>query len=377
MIVAGEASGDVQAGALTHLLYEKGIPVEIVGIGGEKFQAEGGTLLFDSSRWGAIGAFDAVFKIPSLYLCYRKTCQYLEQTPPDLLLLIDSPAINLPIARKAKELRIPTLYFFPPSQWSCSIKRARMVGERVTAVLAPFSHTAEIYERAGVHVFFSGHPLLDLVKPSLSKEEVCEKFNLDPKKLFIAILPGSRDQEIRYLLPALLKTAHQLSRDLPDAHFLLPIASRALEEKVREKVERADFPVTATSGHTWDLINMSDFVVATSGSVTLEAAILGKPMIIVYRVSWLTWFLLRPFVRIPYAGLPNLVMQRKIVPEFFQHEVNPFRLRREVLDLLSHNGRLSQIQKDLAQVRERLGEPGALERVASLALEVASGKDVL
>ncbi|MBI2263691.1 MAG: lipid-A-disaccharide synthase [Armatimonadetes bacterium] len=378
LVVAGEASGDLHGASLISTLRKRFPEIQPTGIGGDGLRKEMVSLLHDSSGWGAIGIMEAVQKVPGWLRAFWDVKKLIRTDPPDVIVLIDSPAFNVRLARFARKLGIPTVYFFPPSAWSANVRRARQIAQLVTRVIATFAFTASVYRKAGEEAFFFGHPFVDLVQPTASRDEALERFGLTGGGPIVGLLPGSRDHEIRYLLPEMLATASLLLREMPEIRFVLPIATRYLRDRVVREISKASIgqAVSLVEGLTYDAMNVCDLLLVTSGSATLEAACLGKPMVIVYKLSRLTWMVLRLVVKVPYAGLPNLIAEKKIVPEYLQERVKADTLARAVLDLLRDPCALAEMRKNMDLVRSRLGQPGVMERVADVVAETAGWKDI-
>lgn len=375
MLVAGEASGDLQAGALAEAIKELTPDADISGIGGRYLSASGARIFFDSSSWSAIGIFDAATKIIPVTDIFFKFCRILRKESPDVIVLIDCPAFNMQVASVAKKLGIPTVYFFPPSQWNRDHKRLKKIADRVTEIAVVFPFTQKAYKDAGIEVYYFGHPLLDLVKPNKTEAEIRKKYGIAKDKILVAVLPGSRTQEIRYILRTLLDTAKTMLVSVPDVHFLLPVATNAILPEVNKIVaEYKDIPITVDIGQTYNFMSASELLIITSGSATLEGACLLKPMIIVYKFSWLSWHLAKLLIKSPYAGLPNLLAGKYIVPEFLQGDATPEKIAEEAVKIISNPEKQQQMVGKLKQVVEALGSPQkgdtVVKKVAELVMDV-------
>lgn len=375
MIVAGEASGDLQAGALAGAIKALNSDVDISGIGGRQLKDSGARIFFDSSSWSAIGIFDAATKIVPVTDIFFKFCRILRKESPDVIVLIDCPAFNMQVASVAKKLGVPTVYFFPPSQWNRDHKRLKKIADRVTKIAVVFPFTQKAYKEAGIEVSYFGHPLLDLAKPNKTEDEIRKLYNIDRNKRLVSILPGSRTHEIRYILRTLLDTAKTMLASVLDLHFLLPVATNTIFPEINKIVaEYKGLPITVDIGQTYNFMSASELLIVTSGSATLEAACLLKPMIIVYRFSWLSWHLAKLLIKSPYAGLPNLLAGKYIVPEFLQGDATPQKIADEAVKLISNPEKQRQIVGKLKQVVEPLESPQkngtVIEKVAQLVMDV-------
>ncbi len=380
MIVAGEVSSDMYAADLAQKIWEFSPDVELWGVGGSKMAAAGVKLFFETVNWGAIGLLEALKKLPRLFLIYRKLKTVLERERPNLLILVDYPGFNMFLVRAAKKIGIPTLYYIPPSKWASCADDVREAASKITKVAAPYLCTEKIYQEAGADVTFVGHPVVDLVKPSHSREEILKDLGLETASSVISLMPGSRRIEIRYLLPIMLKAAAKIARKKPGARFLVPVSRGACAsmERLRSWIElsvskaRDEFPVELVIGKTYDCVSVSDLVVVSSGTATLETSFIGTPMVVVYKVSLLTELIARCWNKLPpHFAIPNLLMNKRVVPELIQRDLTPQRLTSEVMRLLDdETARISMLEA-FTEIRTMLGASGASRKVARLALDMS------
>lgn len=374
LIIAGEASGDLQGASLAQALLDVAPGLEIVGVGGARLAAAGARLVEDSTCWGFIGIWDAVLRCPMALGIYQKVWSAVTRERPDLLVLIDSPGFNLRIARYARLLGIPTVYYFPPSAWSPNPARARFIARRVDHVIAAFSFTAEVYRKAGQPVAYFGHPFLDTVKPSGAAAEIRRGLGVPAGKRLVGLMPGSRRQEIGRLAPILLGAARLLDQRIPDLHFVMPVAAPALAKLAQGRAARfgGGLPLSVVEGQSIDVMAASDLALMSSGSASLEAAVLGTPMLLVYRLAtpdfWVAPLVIQNFT---FMGLPNLILQRAVVPELLQHDATPERVADEAFSLLEDAGRRQEMKDNLSEVKKQLGLPGVVSRVAQYIWETA------
>jgi lipid-A-disaccharide synthase len=375
LIVTGEASGDLQGARLVEALWRVEPRFDIYAVGGEKMRAAGASIVEDSSTWGFIGFWDAIVRLPHLYRVYQRLRSAVSVTRPDLLILIDCPGFNMRLARHARSLGIRTLYYFPPSAWTRNDARARHIAARVDHVVAAFEYTEQTYRRAQQPCAYFGHPLIDVIKPGGSAEEIRARHGLPEGKRFVGLLPGSRRAEIERMGEPLLAAARLLSERTADLHFLVPVASPAVSVLVRNAVARYgdDLPVTVIEGGGTDVMTVSDLLVMTSGSASLEAVILETPMILTYRLAafdyWLAHLVLSDFT---YMGLPNLILQQPVVPELIQDQASPERIAQEAEGLLTDPERYGKMKDNLLKVKKQLGAPGVVDRVAQYIWETVS-----
>lgn len=370
MIIAGEASGDMHGASLVREMLKINPALSFYGIGGKRMREEGVELFADASEMAVVGLTEAVSKLGSILTTMTKMKRSLDDRHPDLVILIDYPDFNLSIAKAASARGIKVLYYISPQVWAWRQGRIKQIKKTVTtmAVILPFE--VEFYSRKNFAVDYVGHPLLDVVKISDSKTEIRRTFDLDENRDTIAILPGSRLAEVNKLLPELLRAAEILKHEMPDTQFVLPLAETLEEKRVIEIISKFKIEVKVISGRTYDLIACSDLVLVASGTATLEVALLRVPMIIVYKVSLLSYWIGRLIVDIKNIGLVNIIAGKTIVPELIQGEASGERIAREALSILNNGERKQEMIKALDEIREKLGESGAAARTARLALDM-------
>ncbi len=366
LMVAGEASGDLHGAHLMEAIHLIDPEIQFFGVGGEQSERMGMKLLYQSQSLAVVGITEVFLKIGSIMKALRGLKKSLDRERPDLVILIDFPDFNLRLAKIAHRRGIPILYYISPQIWAWRPKRVKLIARWVKKILVLFPFEVPLYEAAGVDVEWVGHPLLDIVKPTLSEETAFQRFGLDPKQRTIALLPGSRIHEIRRLLPPLLASAELLQREAPDLQFVLPLAPGIPQETLSPWMENISVPVKVVQGRTYDVMNISELVITASGTATLEAAILGKPMVIVYKVSFFSYWIGRALIQVDHIGLANVVAGKEIVPELIQNEVNPQRIAEEALRILRDPILCRKMTEAMAGVRQSLGEPGAAQRAAGI-----------
>ncbi|HUL32211.1 MAG TPA: lipid-A-disaccharide synthase [Thermodesulfobacteriota bacterium] len=364
LLVAGEASGDLHGSRLVEAVQSIDPSIRFFGVGGEGLERTGMRLLFPSQSLSVVGISEVFAKLGSVLKALRTLKKSLKREKPDLLILIDFPEFNLRLARMAHRRGIPILYYISPQIWAWRPKRINLISRMVRKMVVFFAFEVPLYEAAGVDVEWVGHPLLDIVKPVLSKEKAFQQFGLDPKRRTVGLLPGSRIHEIERLLPSLLASADLLQREIPDLQFILPLAPGISSDTLSPWLKKAGIPVKVVEGKTYDAMNTSDLLITASGTATLEAAILGIPMIIVYKVSSLSYWVGRALIRVDHIGLVNLVAEKEIAPELIQKEVNPRRIADEAFRILKDPLVSRRMSESMREVRQKLGEPGAAERAA-------------
>jgi len=376
MIVAGEASGDMHGARLVKAMRELQPDLAFSGIGGKELTAAGVHMLYDASKLAVVGLTEVISHLGDILAARKALIEQMRTIKPALLILIDYPDFNLLLASKAKKLDIPVFYYISPQVWAWRSGRVKKIGRltKRVGVILPFEK--EFYASRGVEVDFVGHPLVDTVKTSLSREEFLSLHNIElkPDTRIIGILPGSRSKEIRNLLPDFLGAAHLLAGEKPDNYiFLLPRALTVSRQLLAEN-GLADYQdklkIHTTSDNRYDLMAACDAVVAASGTVTLELAILGIPAVTTYRVSPRTYRLGKLLVRhIQYFSLVNLIADREIIPELLQDEVTPENIAGHLQAMLNDSAYRKNVQQGLAEVTEKLGAPGCSKRAAEIAIE--------
>lgn len=373
LISAGEASGDIHAAAVTAAIKKLEPDAEVFGMGGDALRNAGGEVLFDIKEHGVMGFAEIIFKLPALFRLRNNFVKVMEERKPDCLVVVDYPGFNMKIAKIAHEKGIPVVSYISPSAWAWHKSRAKKVAQIVDKVAAIFPFEYDVYHEAGADTVFVGHPLLDIVQPSMPRKEA-EVFagKCEGRKL-VLLMPGSRLMEIEKMLPTLLLAAKVLQQRMPEVDFTMPRAGTIPLELLESKIKEAGIEVKITEGHNYDLFSVADLALATSGTVTLEAALCGLGSVIVYRTSAINAFIARRVINIPNIGLPNIVAGRQVLPELLQEDFTPEKVAQAAIDLLQPE-RNAQMKRDLKYVRERLGQPGAVMRVAELVLKIAEEK---
>ena len=366
LLVAGEVSGDLHGSHLVEAIQRIEPEVQFLGVGGEGLKKRGVKLLYPAHSLSVVGLTEVFIKLPSILEALQRLKKSLDQERPDLIILIDFPDFNLRLAKIAHRRGIPILYYISPQVWAWRPKRIKLIARLVKKMVVLFPFEVPLYEAAGVDVEWVGHPLLDIVKPTLPKEKAFQQFGLDPKRRTIGLLPGSRLHEVERLLPSLLASAHLLQKEIPDLQFIIPLAPGIPKTILSSQMKNISVPVKVVEGFTYDVMNLSELLITASGTATLEGAILGKPMIIIYRVSFLSYWIGRALIRVDHIGLVNLVAEKEIAPELIQKDVTPQRIADEAFRLLRDPILSRKMTESMGEVRQKLGEPGAAQRVARI-----------
>lgn len=372
-ISAGEASGDIHAGAITAALKAMDKNIEVYGMGGELLRNAGGEVIFDIKDHSVMGFVEVVKKLPDIFKLKKAFVKLLQERRPDVFVTIDYPDFNMRIAKIAHSMGIPVLSFIPPSAWVWRRGRAKDVAQITDKVACIFPFEYDVYKEAGAKAEFVGHPLVDIVKPSMTKAEAEAWAGKEADKKLVLLIPGSRSMEIEKTLPTLLEAGKILKNKMPDVQFIVPRAGTIPMSILESKINASGLDVTITEGHNYDLFSIADLALATSGTVTLEAALCDLGSVIVYKASPISFFIAKLVVKIPHIGLPNIVAGKGVLPELLQDDFSPENVAKQAMELLEPE-RNAQMHKDLAYVRGRLGEAGAVERVAKLILRVIEDK---
>ena len=371
LIVAGEASGDLHGSNLVRALkrYDPGITVS--GIGGTHMKQAGVEILVPASEMAVVGLTEVLFRLGVILKARQTIKNMLKSIPsPDLLILIDYPDFNIHLASLAKRWKIPVLYYISPQVWAWRKGRINKLAKRVDrmAVILPFEE--DLFREKGVKVTYVGHPLLDAIPEHFSKEDTVGRLDHQNAAPVIGLLPGSRQEEIENTLPLMVKAVEIISSRYPQLECLLPVAPTVSVDLVQSFLTDSNTVIHISDVDIYRTLRTCDLALVASGTATLETAIMGVPMIVVYRVSPVTYWIGKRLVNVPYISLVNLVAGRQIVPELVQDEFNPEKLAEEAFRILEDRREREDMIQNLKAVKDRLGEGGASERTARLAIEM-------
>ena len=370
MIVAGEASGDLHGGKLVQAMLRIDQSLRFYGIGGNKMKAAGVELIADSADMAVVGLTEVVSKLGMILKVMTQLKASLKADKPDLIILIDYPDFNLPMAKAAKKNGIRVFYYISPQVWAWRKGRIGKIKKIVDkmAVILPFE--ALLYHEAGVDATFVGHPLLDVVKTKYSRKEALAKFGLSEGVITVGILPGSRQSEVVRLLPDMLKAAEIIEKKIAPVQFVLPLADTLDVAFVSHIIEHYPMTVRIIRDEVYDVIGCTDIAMVASGTATLETALMETPMIVIYKVSAPSYYVGKMVINVGHIGLVNIIAGKTVVPELIQDEANPERIAGEVIDILTNSERMEGIKTELSKIRGMLGSPGAAERAAQIAYEM-------
>ena len=370
MLVAGEASGDLHGGNLVRAMLQIDPTLKFYGVGGKNLKEAGVDLIADSADIAVVGLTEVFSKLRTIIKVMRHLKASIKSVKPDLVILIDYPDFNLSIAKTAKRHGVKVFYYISPQVWAWRkgrIKKIKKIIDKMVVIL-PFE--AGLYQEAGVDVTFVGHPLLDTIRTNYSREEALSRFGLREGVTTVGILPGSRQSEVVRLLPEMLKAAEIIEKKIHTVQFVLPIADTLDNTFVTRIIEQYPVTVSVIRGEVYDVIHCADIAMVASGTATLETALIGTPMIIVYKVSTPSYYIGKMVINVAHIGMVNILAGKRIVPEFVQDEACPEKIATEVIDILINRKRMDYIKAELIKIRNMLGSPGAAKRAAHLAYNI-------
>lgn len=372
MVSCGEPSGDLYAGALVSELRRRVPSADVFGFGGEHLRRAGGRLVGDFAGISVTGLTEALRVLPRSYAMFRLLVGAARRSRPDVFVAIDFPDFNFRLMAALRRLGVPIVYYISPQLWAWRPGRMETMKRLVDRVLVIFPFEEDLYRRAGVDVQFVGHPLVDLAKPTEPRAVFLKSHDLDPTAPTVALLPGSRPNEIHRILPDIAAALPLIAARVPRVQFVIA-AAPSLPRELFAPVDRVVPRPVIVSGRADDVLASSDVAITASGTATVQGALHERPMVVVYRLSALTYRLGKPFVKVDTYAMPNLVAGRRVVPELIQHDFTPEHVAGEAVSFLTDPARFSTTCAALREVRGRLGPPGASGRAADAIVEVAAG----
>ncbi|MBW4445744.1 MAG: lipid-A-disaccharide synthase [Spirirestis rafaelensis WJT71-NPBG6] len=379
-ISTGEVSGDLQGALLIAALQRQvlaaGLELEIVALGGEKMAAAGAHLLGNTSSIGSMGLFESLpYVLPTIQV-QRQAIAYLKENPPDLVLLIDYMTPNLGIGTYMRKHmpQVPVVYYIAPQEWvwSVGLRNTSRIVSFTDKLLAIFSEEARYYEENGAKVSWVGHPLVDRMQSAPSREAARAKLGIAPEQIAIALLPASRRQELKYLLPVIFQAAQNIQAKLSEVHFWIPLSLEIYREAIEKAIQRYNLRATVVSGQQQEVMAAADLAITKSGTVNLELALLNVPQVVTYRLHPVTAWIARNILKgsIPFASPTNLVVMKPIVPEFLQERATPENVTQAAMELLLNPSQKEQTLADYREMRQHLGEVGVCDRAAEEILQM-------
>ena len=368
-IVAGEASGDLLGSLLMDAIKQAAPNVRFIGIGGPKMQAVGMDVLFPMEKLAVRGYVEVLRHYREIVGIRRKLRERFIAEPPDLFIGVDAPDFNLDLELALKQRGVPTVHYVSPSIWAWRGERIHKIKQAVSHILALFPFEAPLYEQAGVPVTYVGHPLADFLPEQPKRAEMREQMRIRKNAKVFAFLPGSRQSEVRQLAATYIETAKLILQKLPEAQFLVPLASRETRnifEEVQWKLEAQQLPITLLFGHAHDAMIAADGVLVASGTATLEAALLKRPMVITYKMPALSWWLTKRKQYQPYVGLPNILVGRFVVPEILQDDATPENLAQALLNLVNNKHAVAELEQIFSNMHHTLRQDTAQKAATAI-----------
>ena len=377
MIIAGEASGDMHAAKLVTAAKRKNPDIHFYGVGADKMRSAGVEILADSKDMGVIGLVEIWAQRKVIFAALNQMRDLLETRRPDLLLLVDYPEFNLRLAKKAKKLGIKVLFYISPQIWAWRQYRVKKIRRLVDMMAVIFPFEVDFYTKHDVPVSFVGHPLTDEVSVSSDVKTLRDEFKLNPSSKVVGLFPGSRKSEVTRLFPIILQSAASLAEQQPDIQFITPIASTLDRSLLDEYLsEYKDLNIKVIENRTHDVISACDAIVTVSGTVTLEIALIGTPMVIINKVNWLTYAIVSRLLTIEHIGLCNIVAGKSIATELIQKDATPEKISTELLKIIQDENYAEKIRSDLATIEPMLGEGGGIDKIAELTVSMLEETEV-
>ncbi len=374
ILVCGEPSGDLQAGLLVSKLKELDKGIRVFAVGGENLRRAGAEIFQDIKGLSVLGLFDVLKKIGVFKKLMNTVLDKIEQVKPDAVVLVDFSGFNLRLAKNINK-RYPVIYYISPQVWASRPGRVEIIRKFIDKLIVIFKFEQDFYQKFGIEAEFVGHPLLDIVQPSISQKEARKEFGLKEVALVFALLPGSRPSEVKRILPVMLKSARLIQKEIPNAQFIISkpsfldnsLYTKLINNPSLRGAQRRSNPnleIKLIEGRQYDCLNAADFVLVCSGTATLETAIMQKPNIIIYKMGLLNYLLYRPLVKVPFIGMENIVAGKMLAPEFIQFRARPKFIAEKALEIFNNQKLLEGLKEDFADLRLKLGPPGAPLRAA-------------
>ncbi len=366
MISAGEASSDMHAAHAINALRARGVQFDCFGMGADKLKAAGMELTLDCRELAVIGIVDVLINYPRFMRRLATLREALTQRQPDLLIIVDYPDFNLKLAETAKALGIPVLFYISPQIWAWRKKRINRIGSLVSHMAVLFPFEVDVYQQANIPVTYVGHPLVDDAKSDFTPVQAREQLGLPSHTTLVALLPGSRNGELKRNLPVMLETVATLNKQYPDMAFVVPVAPTLDSSTVDQYLNECPVQVSTVPAQSYDVMQAADAVLTASGTATLETAMLGTPMVVMYVVNPINYAIMKRLIQIDNIGLVNIVAGKRICEEFIQDKATATNLAAELEKCLFDLDYRQTMQTELKQVQHKMGEGGASEKVAGL-----------
>jgi lipid-A-disaccharide synthase len=368
LIVAGEPSGDLHASNLVKDLKRLNPNLKFFGIGGRLSKNAGIKTIQDIEGLALIGIVEVLKKIFIIRKVYKNLLERIDSEKVDLAILVDYPGFNLRLARELKRRSIPVVYYISPQVWAWGENRIKIIKGCVKKVVVFFKFEEELYRKNGVDAEFVGHPLLDIAKATMTEDDALRKYGLSKEKKTIALLPGSRESEVKTLLPIMVSSCKDIYERLGDLQFAVAKYPGLDMDLYKKEIQKSPVEIRVAEGDVYNILGVSDCAIVASGTATLETAIMGAPFVIIYKTKFLTFILYKLVARVRFLGLVNIIAGREIVPELLQSDATPEKIADKVVEILRDDGKRSRMLKELSLVKSSLGIPGASVRDAKAIL---------
>ncbi len=370
LISTGESSGDLHAASLIHAVNALNPDCEFTGVGGDHMRQAGAKIIVDVKTLSVMGVIEPLIHLREIKHAFDTVKKTLRESRPDLFIMIDAPGINLRLAKYAHKLGIKTLYYISPQVWAWHQSRVKTIKRVIDCMAVIFPFEVDFYRRFDVPAKYVGHPLTRKVKPSLTATEIKQKYALTDANPIIGLVAGSRHNEIKYILPTVLQSAELIAKKYPDTNFVLPIASTLPIEKIQSELLKYPINITVVHNDLYNVISVCDAVIAVSGTVTLEIALLGVPMVIIYKTAWLTYVLGRLLIKVKSIGICNLIAGKNIVPELIQHDASPENIFKAMNRFITDKTHNDQTREQLAALKAHMLAEKHTHAIGNVVLEM-------
>lgn len=366
-IVAGEASGDLLGARLATALYHINPSLKLSGMGGQQMQSAGVDIKIDADQLAVVGFTEIIKNLKPIRHAFQTIKQIIQKDPPDLVILIDYPGFNLRLARLIKKAGIKVMYYVSPQIWAWRYHRIKKIKQYIDHMAVLFPFEKQIYQKENIPVSFVGHPLAEFKKPSCQKEAIYQQLGFDSTKPIVILCPGSRNQEVKRLLPTLIACIPFIQAKVPDAQFALPLAKSLSAQQLKKQLPQS---IRLIENNLSNLLAIADVAICVSGTITLEIALANVPLVIFYQMSPLTAFIAKKVVKLPYFGLCNIIAEKFVAKEFFQQEATPENIANETIQLLTNQSYRQSVQNELKQLPIKLGAKDAANKAANVVLQL-------
>ena len=370
MIVAGEMSGDLHGSEIARYVRRTDQSIRYIGMGSQKMREAGVDILFDCAGIAVVGLWEVLTHWPDIKRAMRTLKKHIVQAPPDLLLLIDYQEFNLQLAHFAKQQGVKVLFYVSPQLWAWRKGRIKKFVNRIDMMAVIFPFEVKYFEAANIPVRYVGHPLCNKVSANSDRVNTRNKYGLNPDQPLVGLLPGSRQAEVKKILPIQLETAQLLTNQIPEVQFILPLANSSLRAMVQENIVKHNLNITLCEKERYNAIHACNAAVVASGTATLEVALLGVPMAVVYSVAPLTYAILSRLISVPHIGLVNIVAGQQVAKEFVQTEAKPVQIAEEISKLLLDVNYAERARRETKLVKDKLGTIDGIEGIGQLALKL-------